>query len=218
MSNDPKPEPAGERDALGRLIRRPQNCTRLGADGQPLPRGRRKGPTRFKHFKIDELLPAEHREAYEALLDDPTSTLPKLQTWLRERGVNVSHNAITNHRKHRYFDVKALREAAQIASTFCALSRKHGAGAIAEASHAKFEMMLMQDLFNLKGAPDMPREEWQSMAKLVGTAVSTRRSVEELREGYERRAKRAAEETEQAMKHGVSGKDVVARMREILGV
>jgi uncharacterized protein DUF3486 len=217
MSNDPKPKPAGGRDALGRFDRPFDSPPRLGPDGQPNPRRRGK-PTRFKHFKIDELLPPEHREAYEALLDDPTSTLPSLQRWLRAHGVNVSHTAISNHRTHRFYDLKGMREAAQMASTFCALSRKHGAGAIAEASHAKFEMMLMQNLFNLRGAPEMPREEWQSMAKLVGSALANRRTVEELREGYEHRAKQAAEETERAMKRGVSGKDVVQRMKDILGV
>jgi hypothetical protein len=209
-------ESAPERNDRGEFTRRP--ATPVGADGQPLPRQWRKGPTRFKHFKIDELLAAEHREEYEKLLDDPTSTLPKLQRWLRERGVNVSHTAVSNHRTHRFLDLKGLREAAQMASTFCAVSRKHGAGAIAEANHAKFEMMLMQNLFNMQGAPEMPREQWQSMAKLVGSALANRRTVEELREGYEQRAKQAAEETARAMKGGVSGKDVVARMKEILGV
>ena len=208
--------PRNDRDSRGRFLR---------PDGSPAPlpdpaatKSRRRPPM-FKHFKVDHVLASDDERAeYERLVADPKSTAKQLQAWLRARGHRVCRSAVLRHRQSAAIDLRAVKECSQMAAAFCELSRRHGAGAIAEANHARFEMLLMQSLFKMKGAPELPPEEWQRMSKLTSAAVATRRSVEEMREEYQRRARQAADEAAAAAAKGVTGKDVVARMREILGV
>jgi hypothetical protein len=204
---------ARPQDALGRFV--------LG-DGTPAPppaRGRKpRGPAAFKHFRVDAVLSAEERAEYERLLADPTSTAKSLQDWLRDRGHRVCRSAVSRHRKTFASELRRVRDVARMAETFCALTRREGAGAIAEAAHAKFEMMLMESLFKMPGAEQFPADQWQSMAKTVSSAVATRRSVEEMRADFERRAKAAAEEVAKASEHQATGEEVVERVRQILGV
>src|SRR4051812_8063444 len=125
-----------ERDSLGRLVGQTSNDLRKYTN-----KGRRLGPRLFKHFKIDQLLCAEEREQYELLLADPSQTIRSLRAWLAARGHNVSSHAVSNHRHHRYLEVKGERRMRQFAATHCALSRQLGPGAVAEANHAKVEML-----------------------------------------------------------------------------
>jgi hypothetical protein len=172
----------------------------------------------FKHFKIDELLPAEHRPAYEKLMRDPKSTVPVLQKWLAEHGVVVNRNAVSNHRKHNHLDARRVQECAAMAAAFCELTRRFGPAAVAEAAHARFEMSLMQHVFNEKDAPQFPREQWESLAKLTRAAVQTRHAVEELRAECQRREREEAAEREKANKRPATMQEVVARMRKTLGL
>jgi hypothetical protein len=208
--------PKNDRDSLGRFLR---------PDGSPAPlpdpaaKKPRRRPPMFKHFKVDHVLADEdERTEYERLVADPKSTARQLQAWLRARGHRVCRSAVLRHRQASALDLRAVKECSQMAAAFCELTRRHGPNVVAEANHARFEMLLMQSLFKMKGAPTMPPEEWQRMSKLTSAAVATRRSVEEMREEYDRRAKQAADEAAAAAAKGATGKDVVARMREIMGV
>ncbi len=204
--------PNRKQDALGRFVR---------ADGTPAPLPEpgikhRRGPARFKHFRIDALpLTPEQREEYERLLADPTSTVQQLQDWLRARGHRVCRSAVTRHRHSFHADLTRLREVARMAQSLCELSRKQpgGPGVIAEAAAAHFEMNLMESLHKMKGAPDLPAAEWRQMAATLAEIVATRRSVEAMREEFERRAKAAVEE---AQRKNVTSEDVADRMRQIL--
>ena len=201
---------ARPQDALGRFVL---------ADGSPAPPpapGRRpRGPAAFKHCRVDAVPAADERAEYERLLADPNSTATSLQAWLRARGHRVCRSAVGRHRRSFAAELRRVRDVARMAESFCALTRRQGAGAIAEAAHAKFEMMLMESLFKLPGAEDFPADQWQSMAKTVSSAVATRRNVEEMRAEFERKAKAAAEEVENA---GATNEEVVERVRQILGV
>src|SRR5688500_18115651 len=205
---------ARPQDSLGRFVL---------ADGSPAPlpapgRRRSRGPAAFKHFRVDSVLSPDERAEYERLLADPHSTALSLQAWLHDRGHRVCRSAVSRHRKTFASELRRVRDVARMAESFCALTRREGAGAIAEAAHAKFEMMLMESLFKLPGAEQFPADQWQSMARTVSSAVATRRSVEEMRADFDRRAKAAAAEVEQAAGKKASGREVVERVREILGM
>lgn len=206
--------PGMRQDGLGRF---------MSEQGPPAPPPDKtvkqtRRPSPFKHFKVDEVLSDADRPEYERLLSHPKTTVKQLQAFLLCKGHHVCRSAVQRHRQNHHGEFKRLREVARIAESFCELARDHGPGVIAEASHARFEMMLMENLFKMPGASEMPVDEWQQMAKTLSSAVATRRSVEEMRAGYERRAREAAELVEKANQNDVSGKDVVARMKEILGV
>ena len=205
--------PARPQDSLGRFTH---------ADGTPAPPPvpgvvRRRGPQQIKHFRVDAILSDEERAEYERLLARPTTTIKDLQAFLRDRGHRVCRSAVTRHRRSWNSELRRLREVSRMAASFCQLTREHGAGVLAEASHARFEMMLMQSLFKQPGAEQMPADEWQAMSKTVQGVVATRRSVEEMRTEFEQKAKQAVAEAERAAHAGATMDDVVERVRQILG-
>jgi hypothetical protein len=106
-----------------------------------------------------------------------------------------------------------------MASMFCTLSRQHGAGAIAEANQGKLEMDLMQDLFNMRDGKEGKKSPrwWSQMSKTLAGMIATRRSVEEMRADFDAKARAAVAEA-QKLSSRHHGRDVVARMQEILGV
>ena len=205
---------ARAQDALGRFV--------LG-DGTPAPPPpagvrRPRVPAAFRHFRVDAVLSADERAEYERLLADPNATARSLQAWLRDRGHRVCRSAVVRHRRSFAAELRRVRDVARMAEAFCALTRRQGAGAIADAAHARFEMMLMESLFKLPGAEQLPPGEWQSMARTVSSAVATRRNVEEMRAEFERKAKAAAAELEEGAARHATGPEVVERVRQILGV
>ena len=204
---------ARRQDSLGRFVR---------AEGAPAPlpapEGKTKrGPAAFKHFRVDAVLSPTEREAYERLLADPNSTVASLQAWLGERGHRVCRTAVARHRRSFAADLTKLREAARMAQTFCAISRQAGgAGAIAEAAHARFEMLLMRKLFEMQDSPVLAPGDWQVLGKTVRSAVQTRQNVEEMRADLDAKTREAAAEA--ARQEPVDGVTVVNRVREMLGM
>lgn len=201
------------KDAKGRFLRKDGSFTPAASR----PRKKRKRePTRIKHFRVDLMLtdPAQRAE-YDQLLADPNSTSTTLCAWLHAHGHSVCKQAVQRHRRHAQVALHQLRECSQMASMFCTLSRQQGAGAIAEATQGKFEMDLMQDLFAMRegrSGRKSPRW-WNQMSKTLAGMIATRRSVEEMRADFEAKAKAVLAE---AQRH--NGRDVVARMQEIMGV
>jgi hypothetical protein len=167
-------------------------------------------------MKIDMILGASGplRDEYERLMENPATLLRHLQAWLAERGHHVNLTSIRRHRIKHLERFQKVRQASHMAQAFCEVVRKQGAGSLVEASQGRFEMLLMQDLFQMKDNPTLAPGEWQGWAKTLQQAAETRRDVERMREEYQRRAKDAVKEAEK----GATGKDVVVRMREILGV
>lgn len=211
------------RDSQNRLLRKD------GSVVENAQRGRAKGPLRRKaakpggrasHLRVDAILGGAGpvREEYEKLAEDPNTYLKGLQAFLRERcGQHATISAVKRHRDRYRDEFRSLREASRMASAFCEITRQSGPGAIAEAAAGRFEMLLMQDLFKLKENPQLAPEEWQRWSRAVTGAVATRRSVEALRAEVERKA---AEEREGEEEKGppASNREVVERVREILGV
>jgi hypothetical protein len=188
-------------------------------DNQP-PRAPKGVPKKvfFKHFKVDELLPDEHRDAYERLMRDPRSTIPVLQKFLRGIGINVSRNAIANHRTDAHLEVKRAHEISLMANAFCELTRAHGATKVVEASHTKFEMNLMEFLFRNPETPLLDPAQLEQIGKVTQRAVHTRMDVETLHEDRERREREAEKDHKPKMSQRQAELETVRRVEEILGL
>jgi hypothetical protein len=201
------------RDFLGRFVRKD------GTNAPPRIRNRQPRPPALKHFRVDAILTdGAERDEYERLLAHPNTTVRQLHQWFSDRGHEVSLQAITRHRQAFYMDIKQVREVSKMASTYCELTRKYGPAAVAEASHGRFEMMLMQNLFNHPDAKQMPPADWQTMCKTVQGVVATRRNVEQMRSEQEAKAKQAAAEAAAAAKKPVTSAEVADHVAEMLGV
>ena len=202
-----------ERDSFGRFRARP--AVLRGYSNA----GRRIGPRAFKHYKVDQLLSADEREQYEALLADPNSTIRSLRQWLLARGHMISSNAVSSHRLHRHLEFKGERRMRQRAASYITLSRQFGAGAVVEANVAKVEMLLMQNLFEEPGddEPAVPPEQVQVLAKLAGAMLANRLSVEQMRAVVAEAQRRADEEAARGGSKPATMEDVVERVRQILG-
>ena len=204
-----------QQDALGRFV------SKGGTPAPPPEPGRKikRRPTMIKHYRVDAVLtdPSQRAE-YEKLLANPNTTSNQLTAFLRSHGHSICTNSVQRHRRVWNSELKRLRDVAHMASSYCELSRAKGGGSIAEATYAKFEMELMQSLFKMPGAQEMPADQWQTMAKTLQGVVATRRNVEEMRADFDARAREAARAVENATQQGVSGADVVERVKAILGV
>ena len=150
---------------------------------------------RVSHLRVDQVLggPGALRDEYERLLDDPNTRLKDLQAWLAERGHHVNHTAINRHRHRHLAEFRKVRQASRMAQAFCAVVRKEGPGAMTEAAQGRFEMLLMQNLFEMKDDAALAPGEWERWAKAVDAAAANRRTVEKMRRDLSRRAGKSAD-------------------------
>jgi hypothetical protein len=173
-----------------------------------------------RHFKVDEGLAPDDRTAYEALLLDPRQTCDSLTAWLHARGyTHISRGAVHRHRHHFEKDVLEIRKSAKIAGQFSALARAQGgAGCLADASQFRLEQLFLERLFGMKGDDRLSGKEWTEFGKAMTALLDNRKRYESLRMEWEEKARRAAAELEKANAGEPAEPDVVARVKEILGV
>jgi hypothetical protein len=147
-----------------------------------------------RHFKIDEMLSADDRAAYEALMLDPRQTVDSLLAWLKGRGyVNITRSSVQRHRRYFETDVKEIRKSAKIAGQFAALARAQGgAGGLADAGQFRFEQMFLERLFAMKGDDRMDGKQWSDFGKAMTALLENRQKYETLRAEWDEKARRAA--------------------------
>jgi hypothetical protein len=210
------------RNELGQMIRKDGTVVERAGKGRSPGVGKRTTQLpdgQISHLRVDKILGGSGplRDEYERRLENPNTYIKHLQAWLAERGHHVNISAINTHRKRHIETFKKVRASAQEAAVLCDIVRKQG-GSFVEAAQGHFEMKLMQTMSRMADDKELPAEQAQVWCKTLAGAVAARRSLEELRAEYERRAAEAAKAGEAEVKKGATGKDVVARMREILGV
>jgi hypothetical protein len=170
-------------------------------------------------LKIDRLLSPEHRAGYEQFIADPRVTNRDAMRWLSKHGYDVRLSAVRIHRQ-RFVDALAnIRDSARVATEVVTITRTAGAAKLSEGVVAKLEQVIFEQLFKLKERKKKiaPRD-LSELAKCIAQTVNTRDAIESIRAKFEEEKRKASKAAEDAAKGGATGKDVVVRMREILGV
>jgi hypothetical protein len=196
-----------EPDPTGQAPRRRVSPPR-GVD----PFGDKRGRGRRGHFKVEDLLRVEDRDAYYAFLRVPTTTHETAHQWLRDRGYDVGIDAVRSHRVEFRSRLEAVREAAEMSYVCAELARQTGKPVLADGAVTRFETLLAQALFKLNRGGDLNRGQWDMLGRALNSAVKNRKVVEELHGVLKRQGAGSA-----APEAG-DGKTVVERVKEILGV
>jgi hypothetical protein len=177
---------------------------------------RKRRPQAFS--KIDRLLSAEDRKQYLKLAVDPRSTVPLLRAWLLEHGASVRPQAIRRHRDRYLAEYGKVERAAQQANIVVQIAREEGIAGLSEVALVHLEQVLMQQFtLAMDEKKRLEAGALSEMSKSLATVMSTRETAEAIRRENEAQKRKAAEEAERLARRGVSGADIAARVKEILG-
>ena len=171
-------------------------------------KGRGCGPG---HLKVEDVLKAEDRDDYYALLRLPSTTRRSAQKWLRERGYKIGATAVQNHMNQFRQRLDVVRQSAEMSYACGELARQTGTPVLSDGAVARFETLLSQALFDLEKGGKMSRQQWDMLGRALTSAVSNRTKLEELRHTVGGDRAKAADEPG-------DGTTVVDRVKEILGV
>ena len=177
---------------------------------------RPRGPGRVS--RIDKILTPEHHAEYKALLADIRTTAREAEAWLKERGYHVSQPTVSKHRKGFRETLDKVQYAAECASAVAQIAREHGEGALTDGMLTQFEQVVFQQLVDTPEGKQFDPKDLVELGKAVNGAVGSRERVGKMRLEFEEAKRKAAQAAEEVAKTGASGKEVVERVREILGV
>lgn len=176
-------------------------------------------PTRPHSFlRIDRVLSAEDRAAYEALLADPRTTLVAAREWLAARGYSFAGDTVCTHRRRFLDTLSTVRHTARLASTMAELARKHGDVTMSNGMLTRFEQVMLEQLTLAREGGHIPAKDLADMSKSVAAAVGSREQFEAMRRELEDARRKALDGADAAAKGGATGREVVERVREILGM
>jgi hypothetical protein len=185
-------------------------------------------------FKVERLLSPEHWAEYRELLKDRRSTVRSLHAWIIARGYKIGPAAVARHRRRFDGDFESVRRTALLAEQLAeaaAPAGPLGAGALADATVARFQQMLLERLLKLDKEEhpggiattrDFNTREWLELSKTITETVNARRNLESLRAEYEKRHRQAVAAVEKAAAGSkskvVNGVEIANCVRRILGV
>jgi hypothetical protein len=178
-------------------------------------------PANARRFmRLDRMLSPADRPAYEALLTDPRTSVPDARAWLAARGYAMSATSVSAHRKRFEESLDGLRDTARLAASIAQIAREQGEVALSDGMLTRFEQVMLEQLSRPAGVegPPIPAKDLAEMSKSVAAAVGSRERFETMRREFEEAKVKAAEEAESAAKGGATGRQVVERVREILGM
>ena len=171
-----------------------------------------------KHFRVDEILQAEHRDEYEKLLRDPSSTNESLHNFLVAKGGSITRSAVGAHRRAFLTELKEIQSASRMAHAFAGVVRKEGAANITEAAQARYEQLFMQSLFEIKPGDPLAPRDWKDLSQVIKTLVTSRREAEQLHEASKKDARPDEKKPKDDTGDNTAGPELVARMNRILGL
>jgi hypothetical protein len=171
-------------------------------------------------LKVDKLLTPGHSEEYESFLADRRHTLDDAEAWLKERGYTVSRRATDEHRRRFRLAVNSMRDSARLATAMTGEAAKGPEGRLTftDGMMIRSEQVLMEQLVNINEKQEVEPERLKNLSGCVASAVAARERYETVRAQFEARNREALRAGQQLAKAGATGKDVVARMQEIMGV
>lgn len=173
-------------------------------------------PQRF--LRIDQVLSPDDLADYEHLLADPRTSLADSKAWLSSRGYTFAGDTVRTHRNRFHDRLDVVRHTAKLASSITELARQHGEVTMSNGMLTRFEQVLLEQLMLGREGGQIPARDLVDMSKSVAAAVGSREQFEAMRREFEETKFKATEAAEHAAKGGATGRQVVERVREILGM
>src|SRR5688572_18864019 len=137
----------------------------------------KKGPPRRRrertvfHYKVDEVLRDEDRDAYLALLRDPRTRNEDAHRWLTDRGYALSLSAVARHRRRFLSSDSENQAALQRAEMFARLAGGPGAPDFAAGARVQLQHLVFQHLLELDEQVKIDSGELLQLSKLVAECV-----------------------------------------------
>jgi hypothetical protein len=163
-----------------------------------------RGPDFFK------LMTAEQISALEEYARHPGKTIDDVAGYLQDQGVPASRSAVGRWRQDFLLWDRQQR-AANVARSYLDAARSSDPTAVTEASLRKFEELVLERLMS---GDDMSGDELAKLAQAMRAGIGSRKEVIDLR----RMQSDAIKAAEAAAKSGKSAVDVVATIKEALGI
>lgn len=174
-----------------------------------------------RKYRVDEVLAeldAADRAAYEELLRRPATTINDLLAWLSERGLQVSRGAVWKHRRNFQDVLDGVRRSAEMARAFADVARQGGIESLGEASLARFQQLMTEKLLSLDAEGEMDSKELLQLSMAMNAAATTRQRIETVKREFEERQREALDRAQAAAASGATGADVVATIKQALGI
>jgi hypothetical protein len=168
--------------------------------------------------KIDSILSPEHHKEYEALLADRRTTAAQARQWLLDHGYSVGGKSVGTHRQRFLVTLERVRESARLAGAMVDIARENGPAIMGDAMLLQCEQVLMQEFTRMQENGNVDSKKLSELCKSVVGTTSSRKTIETIRGEFEQQKRKAAQAAEDMVKTGASGKEVVDRVREMLGV
>jgi hypothetical protein len=174
----------------------------------------------LQELKIDRILSPADSEEYEQFLSDRRHTLDDAEAWLKARGYKVCRRATDTHRRRFREKMKSVRDSARLATamTGAAAAEPKGRLTFTDGMMTRSEQVLMEQLVNINEKERVDPDELKSLSGSVASMISTRERYEAVHARFEARNRKALREGQRLARAGAPGRDVVARMQEIMGV
>jgi hypothetical protein len=164
---------------------------------------------RRRFLRIDRLIPEELRAEYEKLISDPRTRTEDIVAWLVARQLSASRSAIERHRNRFLTKMERLRRDARHAEMVVNVAKESGITGLAEAALVKLEQFLLEFYTQARLDGGIEPEQLTQLTKAMVDVMGTRKIADALRREFE---------AEQPAKRAPQGREVVERMREILGI
>jgi hypothetical protein len=198
----------------------------MSPDGPTAPRRRR---TRCNyHFKIDEMLKAEHRANYLALAGSPHMRVDDAHAWLVAQGYHVSRSAVARHRRHLLLADAEHERALRAETRFARLMTGPDAPDFVAGAHVRLQQIVFNRLVNLQTPTDadyregrvskggkrkIPADELLAFAKLVAQCLELEHRYMKQLEEKERADARSAAQVEPRQR---TDEEIRQRIEDIL--
>lgn len=174
-----------------------------------------------RKYRVDELLAelsAAEVEEYQAILRQPASTIDDLMEWFAGKGCSVSRGAVWKHRRNYQDVLDGVRRSAEMARAFADVARTGGVEALGEASLARFQQLMTEKLLQMDADEELDAKELLQLSAAMNAAANTRQRIEAVKVDFEKRQQEAIAKAEQLAKTGASSGDVVATIKQALGI
>lgn len=175
-------------------------------------------PTRRADLKVELLLTPAHLKEYEDFLDDLRHNQCQAERWLHEKGYQIGATAVRKHRLRHLEAFDRVRNSAKVAKAVVELAADKGGIVMAEGAATLCEQAVFEQLMRVPEGAQFDPQALAEHLQNVTTAMKSRHTFEQIRAAYDKTQRQAISAGQEAASKGASGKDVVLRMKEILGV